>query len=140
MKGGSWWNDVSTGVSSSLSNANTNVGERTYKKFICEAPYRGARAMSSAYTVQQFSKVIDCKRLTKEQKELFNSWQNQTSACGDSFRCKTAPDSPKQPRFYVSSDGAGQQPPEESFVDDGTLQGGRKTRRFRGGSRCSRYS
>jgi hypothetical protein len=143
FRGGSWWNDFSTSVSEGYTKANSNAGTKVYRKAICEAPYRGARAMSSAYTTVPFSPTLNCSKLSRDQKQAFNSWQDGSPGfCGDNlFKCNTDGAEPTMNRsngFFTSSDlGAGS--------SLGSFRGGNFTRRskkryLRGGSSCSARS
>lgn len=137
FRGGSWWNDFSTSVSEGYTKANSNAGTKVYRKAICEAPYRGARAMSSAYTTVPFSPTLNCSKLSKDQKESFNSWQDGSPGfCGDNlFKCNTdgaEPTMKKSNGFFTSSDlGAGR-----SFRG-GNFARRSKKRHLRGGSSCT---
>ena len=92
VRGGGFFGNFRKNISQSYSNANTDTGVETYKKAICDAPYRGARAMSRTYSGQIFARNIRCDALNDEQKQLFDSWQNELSGeCHDPHRCmKTA--------------------------------------------------
>jgi len=138
VRGGSWWSDFSSSVKTGYSNSNTKTGKSVYQKALCEAPFRGARAMSSAYSAVPFSPTLNCGNLTTEQKEIFNNWQSGSPGfCGDQpFMCNTGPMQQQQMRqqskpngYFTSSDLGPAQPrqllgPNTSF-DSGARAGRR---------------
>lgn len=74
------------------SNRNTALGNKAYKQARCDAPFRGARAMSVKYNSPvMFSRSIDCSNLSDEQQALFDTWQTKAEAegCAVMPKCKT---------------------------------------------------
>jgi hypothetical protein len=99
-----------------------SVGKETFKKYVCDAPYRAGRSMSNYY-FGTYSKTLDCSYLTDSQKAEFNGYQNLVnSVCQDSFRCTVNRPS--------------QSTPSQSSNPFDNFNGGRK-KRIRGGASCS---